>query len=151
MTDIDIRLLKKLRKETGSGVMNCRKALKKAAGDFDKARKILAEESAAIAAKKEDRETKAGLIEVYLHNNGQIGAMVKLTCETDFVARNKEFKKLAHELAMQVAAIAPISPEDLLAQDYIRDPEKKVKDLVKETIGKLKENIQVDKIARLEA
>ena len=147
---IDLKDIKKLRNLTKAGVMDCRKALQQARGDFDKAKKHLKEKSIAIAEKKKNRETKAGLIKAYIHNGNQVGAIIKLSCETDFVAQTKELKELAHELAMQVAAMKPKNVKELLEQEYIRDSKKKVKDLVKETIGKIRENIKVEEIARLE-
>ena len=147
---VDLKDIKKLREQTKAGIMDCRKALQRAQGDFDKAKKYLKEKSIAIAAKKKNRETKAGLIEAYIHNGNQVGAIIKLSCETDFVAQTKELKELAHELAMQAAAMKPKNVKKLLEQEYIRDSEKKVKDLVKETIGKIRENIKVEEIARLE-
>lgn len=143
-------LIKKLRKATKAGVMDCYKALQESGGDFTKAKAWLMKKGAKVAAKKADRKTSTSLIETYLHSDGRVGAMVKLACETDFVARNKEFKKLAHELAMQVAAMNPASVKALLKQEYIREPEKKVGDLVKEAIGKLKENIRIEEIFRME-
>lgn len=130
--------------------MDCRKALESSGSDLKKAKAWLKKKQALIVAKKADRETKAGLVEAYIHTDSQVGVLVKLSCETDFVARNKEFKKLAHELAMQVAAMNPEKINDLLKQDYIREPEKKVADLIKEAVAKLKENIKVKDIARIE-
>lgn len=150
MIKIDLKMVKKLRQETGIGIMNCRLAFVEAKGNYSKALQLLKKKQARIAEKKSDRETKAGLVEAYIHADGRIGALVKLSCETDFVSRNKEFKKLAHELAMQVAAMDPKNVSQLLKQVYIRDPEKKVSDLIKEAIGKLKENIKVDEILRSE-
>jgi elongation factor Ts len=142
--------LKKLRSQTKAGIMNCRKALIEAKGDLKKAVEILKQKGAACAEKKKDRITAAGVVAVYMHNNGQIGAMVKLCCETDFVANTQEFKKLAHELAMQVAAMDPKNIKSLLEQDYIRQPGTKIADLVKQAIGKLGENIKIAEIVRLE-
>ena len=147
---IDLKDIKKLRSLTKAGIMDCRKALRQTQGDFNKAKKYLKEKSMAIAAKKKDRETKTGLIEAYIHNGSQVGAIIKLSCETDFVARTKEFKQLAHELAMQTAAMKPKNVEELLEQEYIRDSEKKIKDLVQEVIGKVGENIRIEEISRLE-
>ena len=130
--------------------MDCRKALTEAKGNLKKAAEILKQKGAAVAEKKKDRATVAGIIETYIHNNGQIGAMVKLCCETDFVANTQEFKKLAHELAMQVAAMDPKNIKSLLEQDNIRQPGTKIADLVKQTIGKVGENIKIATLTRLE-
>lgn len=104
--EITTELVKQLRDRTGISVMQCRKALEEAAGDIEKAEVILRKRSAGAAEKKSDRELGAGAIGNYLHGT-EIGAMVLLSCETDFVARNEEFPKLAREIAMQVAATNP--------------------------------------------
>lgn len=105
---ISIAQVKLLRKETNLSVMECKKALKKAGGDFKKAKIILLGVTQGLAEKKLSREVKQGIVEAYIHSNGRIGTMVELYCETDFVAKSKEFKELAHDLAMQVAAGNPI-------------------------------------------
>jgi elongation factor Ts len=138
--------VKKLREETSAGVMDVKKALEEANGNFDKARDLIRERGLAKAAKKADRETKEGFIGSYIHTTGKVGAMVALLCETDFVARNEEFQKLGRELAMQVASMRPETVEELLEQDYIRDPKYKIDALVKELSGKVGENIQVGEI-----
>jgi elongation factor Ts len=99
--------IKALRDETGVAVMQCKKALEDAGGDMEKARMALRKKSGEIAAKKGDRTLGAGAVASYIHANGTVGAMVELSCETDFVAKNEEFKKLAYEIAMHVAAINP--------------------------------------------
>lgn len=147
---ISLDNITKLRQETGAGIMACKKALQKTGGDWEEAKKVLKKKSLALAAKKMDRETSVGRIEAYIHLDGRVGALVKLTCETDFVARGKEFKKLAHELCLQVTAMRPKSVTRLLAQEYIRDPSKKVGGLLKETIAKLGENIKVEGFERME-
>lgn len=138
----------KLRQATKTGVMDCRKALEESGGDLGKAKKWLVKKGLSKAAKRGGRATGAGLIEAYIHAGGTVGAMVKLVCETDFVARNKEFKKLAHEIAMQAAATNPKDVKSLLREEYIRDSSKKVGDLVKEAIAKLGENIKIKKVTR---
>jgi len=95
------------------------------------------------AAKKADREVRAGAVFSYVHHTGRLGSMVALACETDFVAKTDDFVKLGKELALHVAASRPESVDVLLGQEYVRDPAKKISDLVKEVIGKLGENIQV--------
>lgn len=147
---ITTNLIKELRKETKVGVMECKKALSESDGDIKKAEKWLVKKGLSKAVKRGGRATGAGLVEAYIHAGGSVGAMVKLTCETDFVARNKEFKKLAHEIAMQAAATNPKDVKGLLEEEYIRDPLKKVGDLVKEAIAKLGENIRIEKVIRFE-
>jgi elongation factor Ts len=107
--------VKNLREETGAGMMDCKKALEKACGSVEKAKQILREEGIAKAEKKTDRATNQGTIESYIHMGGRIGVLVQVNCETDFVAKNDEFKNLARELAMQIAASSPdyISRDDV--------------------------------------
>jgi elongation factor Ts len=138
--------IKQLREETGAGVMDVKKALEEADGNFDKARELIRLRGLEKAEKKADRETKEGFVGSYIHMTGKVAALVALQCETDFVAANEEFQKLARELAMQVASMRPETVEELLEQDYIRDPGKKVGDLVKGLSGKIGENIQVGEI-----
>ena len=96
------------------------------------------------------RETDEGLIFPYVHANGKIGVLIKMLCETDFVARNYEFQKLGHELAMHIAAMNPVNIDELLAQSYIRDESLTVDVLIKDYIGKLGENIKVAEFCRFE-
>lgn len=147
---IDLIQLKKLREFTKVGIMDCRLALEEAKGDFSKAKKILLVKSQKIAKAKLNRATASGVIASYVHSHGQIAALAALACETDFVAKNKDFVKLAHELAMQVAAMNPKTIEDLLQQEYIRDNSLTIADLIKQAIGTIKENIQVKQITRME-
>lgn len=147
---IKLEEIKKLRLQTGAGVMDCRRALEENRGNAQKAVDWLKKKGIAKAKKRADREVKAGLIETYSHAGGQVVAVVELACETDFVARTAEFKKLAHELAMQAAAMNPKNVDELLKQPYIREEKIKVGDLVKEAIGTMGENIVVHRIARFE-
>jgi len=142
--------IKKLREKTGAGVMECRRALGETQGDEEKAMEFLKKKGLKVAEEKKERETKQGIIETYSHAGGKVVAVVELLCETDFVARNEDFKTLAHELCMQVAAMAPKDVDELLEQEYIRDPEKKVGDIVNELIRKIRENIKIGRIARFE-
>jgi len=144
-----LKLIKKLRAQTGAGVVDCHQALGKAAGDFDKALNYLSKEREQVVQKKSQRQTKEGRIGFYIHTDGKIGALVVLLCETDFVALTKEFQDLAQELAMQVAAMEAETPTALLKQDYIRDPGIKVIDVIKKVIAKTGENIQVKEVVRL--
>lgn len=148
--NISLDTLKQLRAETQAGVSDCRQALEDANGDYEKAKKLLVERGIEKAAKKGDRETKAGIVEAYIHGNGKVGVLVEVQAETDFVARNEEFKKLAHELALQIAAMEPKTVEELLAGAYIRDPKVVISDLVKQTIAKVGENITVARFYRMQ-
>lgn len=139
----------KLRAETGAGVMDCKKALEDVSGDFEKAKKLLANNAESIAKKKSERVANQGLIECYCHN-GKIGVVLELSCESDFVARNNEFKNLAHELAMQIASMNPQNTDELMASIYIRDESMIIKNLIEQAIGKIGENIQLKRFARFE-
>lgn len=112
---VTVEAIKKLRELTGAGILDCRKALEEAGGDMDLAVEILRKKGAAKAAKKAGREAREGIIDVYTHGEGRIGVMVELNCETDFVARTPEFRQLAHEIALQIAAMAPryVSEKDI--------------------------------------
>lgn len=145
-----IEKIKKLRAETGAGILDIKQALNKSNGDIEKAKKLLEKQGLAKASKKSERITNEGLIFSYIHVNNKVGAMVEMRCETDFVARTEEFQTLAKEVAMQVAAMSPSSIEELMSQDYIRDPGKKLEDLVKESIAKLGENIRLIRFVRYE-
>jgi len=147
---VNIEDLKKLRNETQAGIADCRKALEETKGDYKKAVEWLKKHGIEKAEKKQDRETSQGLVESYIHQNGKVGAMVILLCETDFVAKTDEFKKLAHEVAMQVVAMNPKDVDTLLKQEYIRDNSLTIEKLVKSVIGKLGENITIKSISRLE-
>jgi elongation factor Ts len=145
---ISIDDLKKLRSETQAGIADCRQALEDSHGDYIKAKKLLAERGLEKAAKKENRETSQGIIESYIHANSKIGVLVELRSETDFVARNEEFKKLAHEIAMQIAAMNPKNVRELLASEYIRDSSQNIEQLIKSVIAKVGENITVARFIR---
>lgn len=142
-------LIKKLREQTGVGVMQIKQALDEADGNEEKALQILKARGLEIVGKKSERATAAGRLESYLHGDPPtIGVLLELLCETDFVARNAEFARLAKELAMQVASMNPVDADDLLKQEYIREQGKSVKDLVGEAIHKFGENIQVGRFIR---
>ena len=187
--------IKELRDKTGAGIMDVKAALAESNGDLTKAVEILRKKGAASSVKKAGRAAKEGFMGSYIHSNGKIGVIVELNCETDFVARNEEFRKLASDLAMQVAATDPmaVSPEEidtaviekekeiateqlktegkpeamiekilegkmnkfknehaLLTQEFIKDPEKKIQDLMSEAVAKLGENIQIGRFRRIE-
>lgn len=105
--DITTDMIKELRAATGAGILDCRKALTEANGDFQKAVDWLREKGMATAAKRADREASQGIVELYSHGGGRVGVMVEVNCETDFVARSETFRELAHEIALQIAASAP--------------------------------------------
>src|SRR3972149_7279873 len=113
--------LKKLREETGARVMDAKKALEEAKGNFAKAKQLVEEKGLARAEKTADRETKAGYVASYVHNNGQVASLVEMVCETDFVAQNEEFRALGRDIAMQVASMSPKDVKELLEQEFIRD------------------------------
>ncbi len=157
--------IKKLRELSGAGIMDCRNALLEAEGDMEKALQCLKQKGLIKAEKKAERLANQGIIDSYIHVGGHIGAMIEVNCETDFVARTDEFKELAHNLAMQVAALSPrfISAEEvpeeadiepqaacLLLQPYIKNPEQTIQDIITETIAKVGENIKVNRFARFE-
>ena len=160
--------VKKIRDRTGAGIMECRNALAEAGGDADRAIEILRERGAAKAAKKVGRTANQGLVESYIHPGGRVGVLVEINCETDFVARNEQFRTLARDIAMHVAAMNPraLSREDgagsavvateheadlpLLEQPFIRDERRTVGDLIKDNIATLGENIILRRFVRFE-
>jgi elongation factor Ts len=147
MSNLDI--IQKLREITGAGVIECKKALDEAGGDFDRARQIIYEKGQMRVEKRANRETGAGLIYSYVHNE-RIGVLLDLRAETDFVVRSDPFRELAKEIAMQIAAMAPQNIDELLSQPYIKNESKTVKDLVNETIAKVGENIKINNFFRME-
>jgi elongation factor Ts len=142
-----LEVIKQLREETGFGVMDINRALEEANGDVDAARKILKEKSAMIVAKKADRTTKQGLVETYSHL-GRIGAMVEVNCETDFVARNEDFKTFVHDLVLHVASMNPTDVEDLMTQPFFKDESMTIRQMVDQLVGKIGENIQIRRFVR---
>lgn len=148
MADINLELLKMLRNETSASIADCRKALEETNGDYEKAVEWIHKNALSKAEKKSDRLTEQGLIESYIHQGGKVGVLVEILCETDFVTRTDEFKNLAREVSMQIAAMDPKDVEGLLKQEYIRDSSQTVEDIVKGVIGKLGENISVKRFQR---
>lgn len=191
--NIDARQVKDLRDKTGAGMMDCKKALLETDGDMSKAVDFLRKTGIAKAAKKGAREAREGVVFSYIHHGGQLGVLLELNCETDFVAKTPGFQSLAHDIAMQIAASNPqaIQREDLseeiiakereiyieraktsgkpdniiekivdgqlekyyqevclLDQQYIKDPDKHVRDLITEAVATLGENIQVNRFTR---
>ena len=162
---IPVEVVKELRNRTNAGIVDCNKALLEVGGDIEKAIEFLKQRGAAIAEKKKDVAATEGVIEAYVHYTKRIGALVELNCETDFVAHTAEFKELAHDLAMQVAASSPqfitseevppkadIDPQAacLLSQPFIKEPDKTVQEVIAETIAKVDENIRVRRFVRFE-
>ena len=190
---IDAKLVKKLRDKTSAGMMDCKKALVESEGDFEKAINHLRKSGIAKAEKKGIRETKDGLVHSYIHAGGQLGVLLEINCETDFVAKTEGFSDLAHNLSMQIAATNPLAidregvsesilkrekdiyieqakssgkPDDiiekmvngrlnkfyqencLMEQVFIKDPDKRVQDLVTESIATLGENISISRYIR---
>lgn len=188
-------MVKELREKTGAGMMDCKKALTETSGDMDKAIDIMRERGIAKAAKRADKAANMGLIESYIHMNGNIGVLLQLNCETDFVARTDDFKALAKDISMHIAAASPLYisndeiPADvlekekevlkaqvlnegkpanivdkivdgkitkfcsevcLLEQSFVKDPDKKISDIISEAIAKIGENISIGKFARFE-
>lgn len=141
--------IQKLRELTGAGVMECKKALEEAGNDLEKAKVVLFERGLARAEKKGERATGSGMLEAYVHN-GRVGVLLELRCETDFVARNEEFKDLAHNLTMQIAAMGAENVEELLKQNYIKNESMTVEELIKQFIAKLGENTKIERFARFE-
>lgn len=120
---ITTEMVKELRAATGAGVLEAKKALEQHDGDFDKAVDMLREKGAARAAKRADRTAKEGIIELYTHPGNRVGAMLELNCETDFVARNEQFRDLAHNLALHIAAASPryLNVEDVPTEALDRE------------------------------
>lgn len=147
MAKIDVKTISKLREETGAPVIRVKKVLDELGGDVKKAFEILKKEGFEKAAKREGRETSAGKVFYYAHHSGKIVAVVEVFCETDFVAKNELFDTLGKDLAMQLASMGEKNFED---QDFIRDPKKKISDLVKEVKAKTGENIKVGRVLRIE-
>jgi len=135
--------IKELREKTGISVAECKKALEATDGDMDKALAYLHERAEASVGKKADRVLAAGTVAAYVHSNKQIGAMVSLACETDFVSKNEEFIALAYDIAMHISAMRPATKEELLAQPYIKDGEKTIADLISGATQKFGERTEV--------
>jgi elongation factor Ts len=163
--EVTTAMVKELREATGAGVMDAKRALEEAGGDMKRAAEILRERGIAAAAKRAGRETRQGVIEAYIHAGGRIGVLVELNCETDFVANTPEFRQLAKDIAMQIAAMNPlvVTPDErtpemegpdeevvLLKQPFIRDTSKTIDDLVKEVIARTGENVRVSRFVRFE-
>jgi elongation factor Ts len=140
--------IKKLREETGARIMDCKKALEESEGDYKKALKIVEEKGLARAEKTADRETKAGYVASYVHNNGQVASLVEIVCETDFVAQNEEFRVMANDIAMHITAMNPENVEELLEQEFIRDASITIAMMLKSLSGKIGEKMVVSRFTR---
>jgi len=163
--EVSAEAIKEVRDRTSAGVLACKDALLETDGDIGKAIEALRCRGLAIAERKAGRITSKGVIEAYIHHTGQVGALVELNCETDFVAHTDEFRQLAHNLAMQVAAASPqfITAEEipadveldpqavcLLFQPFIKEPDRTVGEIIAETIAKVGENIKVRRFVKFE-
>ena len=146
---ITLDQIKELREETGAGIMDVRKALTECEGDTKKAKEWLEKKGMKRAEDKSERVTEAGYVFSYVHFNGKVGSLVKLACETDFVAKTEDFQNLGKEIAMQVASMKPESVEELLKQDFLKDTSKTIEALIKVLSGKTGENIRISSIACL--
>jgi elongation factor Ts len=162
---VDAVKVKELRVKTNAGVMECKKALEQCEGDLAKAAEVLRQQGLAIAEKKQHREARYGLIDSYIHAGGRIGVLLEINCESDFVARTDQFKALAHDICLQIAAAGPIyltadeKPADveaeasavcLLEQPFIKDPGQNIQQLIINTIAQVGENIRVKRFVRYE-
>ena len=158
-------MVKELREATGAGVMDAKRALEEAEGDMSKATVLLREKGLAAAAKRAERATHQGVVESYIHAGGRIGVIVEVNCETDFVANTDEFRSLARDIAMQIAAMNPqvVSVDDrtpeiegsdeevaLLSQPFIKDSSRNIGSMVQDAIAKTGENIRVRRFVRYE-
>ncbi len=146
--NITTNQIKELRDLTGVSVMQCKKALEETNGNIEQAKIILRKESKLTADKKKDKTLNSGTVVAYIHNEGAIGAMFELNCETDFVARNDDFKSLARNIAMHIAAMDPENLEELLNQQFIKNQEVTIKDLLDEAMQKFGEKMAIGRFAR---
>lgn len=145
---ITTKEIKALREETGLSVMQCQKALEEAKGDKNKAIELLKKKGNEIAAKKGDRTLGAGVVASYIHTGEKVGVMLELLCETDFVSKNPEFKSVARDIGMHIAAMKPEDTKELLEQPFIKDPSLKVSDLISNTVQKFGERTEVGRFVR---
>lgn len=147
---ISTQQIKELREKTGASISDIKKVLEESRGDMGKAFTEIERKLGSSAGRRASRETAAGVVDGYIHSNARIGALMELFCETDFVARNHEFKALAHDIAMHIAAMDPSDTAALLIEPFIKDPGKTIGDLVNEAGGRFGENIKVGKFVRFE-
>ena len=142
--------VKELREKTGAGMMDCKKVLTETDGDLEKAAELLRERGIAKAAKKSGRIAAEGLVEAYVSEDGKVGAVVEVNAETDFVAKNEEFKKFVMDVAKQVVENNPKTVEDLLAEPSIAESGKTVNEVLVEKIATIGENMSIRRFARFE-
>lgn len=142
--------IKALREKTQCPLSDCKKALIQSEGDIQKAIKILVANGAKEFEKRKSADANNGIVTSYIHDGGKIGSLLELKCETDFVAKTKEFKNIAHEICLQIAAMNPKDVKELLKQPYVKDETLKMEDLVTEVISKLKEKIEISRFSRFE-
>jgi len=145
-----IELVKKIRIETGLSIGEIKTAVEEAGGDEAKAKQILKDLGLKKVEKRAEKEVHQGRVATYTHTTGKIGVMVELLCETDFVAKNEEFVQVTRDLCLQIAAMSPANTEELLEMDFIKDPSKKIKDMVTALVAKFGENIKVGRMERFE-
>ncbi|GAA6618731.1 translation elongation factor Ts [Scytonema sp. NUACC26] len=148
MAEISAKIVQELRQKTGAGMMDCKKALQQTDGDIEKAIEWLRQKGIAKAEKGAGRIAAEGLVENYIQPDGQVGVLIEVNCQTDFVARNEAFKALVQNLAKQAATADSV--ESLLAQPYIEDESVKVEDVLKQSIAQLGENIQVRRFTKFD-
>ncbi|MBU2489387.1 MAG: translation elongation factor Ts [Proteobacteria bacterium] len=141
MADISAQKVKDLRTSTGAGMMDCKKALDEAGGDLEKAVDFLRKKGLATAKKRAGRATSEGTIHSYIHSNGKLGVLVEVNCETDFVAKNEQFQEFAHDLAMQIAATAPLAVRAEDVDEAILAKEREI------YLGQVKEMGKPDSVA----
>jgi len=146
--EISVEQIKSLREETGVSIGKCKEVLTDAAGDMDKARELLREISAKAAAKKADRDLGAGIVQSYIHSNNTVGTLLKISCETDYVARNEDFITLAGDIAMHITAMGTETLEELMEQAFVKNPELTITKLIEEAILKIGERIEVAEFVR---
>ncbi len=144
---VSAEVVKQLRDATGVSVMECKKALDEAEGDMDRAIDILKKRSAAMVAKKSDRDLGAGSVMAYVHNTSQVGSLILLSCETDFVSKNEEYIAIGRDIAMHIAAMRPESIEVLMTQPFIKDSSKTIADLLSGATQKFGERIEVTQMS----
>lgn len=141
--------IKSLREATSAGVMDAKRALEESKGDMSKAKAWIMKKGVAKAEKKADRDTGYEYVFSYVHHNGRVGSLLKLACETDFVAKTEDFQNLGKELVMQVASMMPKKVEEFTDQDYLRDPSKTIGGFVNEISAKVGENIRIIEFSHL--
>ena len=145
-----IELVKKIRNETGLGIMEIKAALEEAEGDEKKAKEILKAKGLKKAETKTERETHQGRVATYTHNTGKIGVMVELLCETDFVAKHEDFLGLTKDICLQIAAMNPENVDELLKQEFIKDASVTIEEKIKGLVVKFGENMKLTRFARFE-